>query len=118
MNQQLPVNVLKHGPITYFSINFIQHKGFYNFFEESIVDDFLGTVYAHLVPDGEIKIQGYAEIINQQQGEIIISENKRVWLTNVYTAKRFNPYVRGAVRNDILKRFIFKKDLPKNLKRP
>ena len=48
-NQQLPINVLKRGPITYFSV-----------------------------------------IINQQQGEIITSENKRVWLTNVYTAKHFN----------------------------
>ena len=107
MNQQLPLNVLKRGPITYFSVNFNQHKDFYNFFEESIVDDFLDAVYARFVPDGEIKIQGYAEIINQQQGNNIISENKRVWLTNVYTAKHFNPYVRGAVRNDILKRLIF-----------
>ena len=110
MNQQLPLNVLKRGPITYFSVNFNQHKDFYNFFEESIVDDFLDAVYARFAPDDEIKIQGYAEIINQQQGNNIISENKRVWLTNVYTAKHFKPYVRGAVRNDILKRLIFNGD--------
>ena len=35
MNQQLPLNVLKRGPITYFSINFNQLKDFYNFSEES-----------------------------------------------------------------------------------
>ena len=102
MNQQLPLNVLKRGPITYFSVNFNQHKDFYNFFEESIVDDFLDAVYARFVPDGEIKIQGYAEIINQQQDDNIISENERVWLTNFYTAKHFNLYVRGAVKNNIL----------------
>ena len=102
MNQQLPLNVLKRGPITYFSINFNQLKDFYNFSEESIVDDFLHAVYTRFVPDGEIKIQGYAEIINQQQGDNVIFENKRVWLTNFYTGKHFNPYIRGAVKNDIL----------------
>ena len=58
------------------------------------------------VPAGEINIQGYAELINQQQGEIITSENERVWLTNVYTTKHFNRYVRGALKNEILKRLI------------
>ena len=107
LNQQLPVNTLKRGPITYFSINFDRHKNFYNLSEEIIVNDFIGSVYAQFVPAGESKIQGYAEIINQQQGEMIISENKRVWLTNVYITKHFNPYVRGALKNDILKRLIF-----------
>ena len=54
MNQQVPLNVLKRCPITYFSENFNQHNNFYNFFEESIVDDFLGSVYARFVPAGEI----------------------------------------------------------------
>ena len=91
MNQQLPLNVLKRGSIKYFNLNFNQHKDFYNYFEESIVDDFLDAVYARFVPDGEIKIQGYAEIVNQQGGDNIITEHKRVWLTNVYTAKHMNP---------------------------
>ena len=105
-NQQLTINVLKRGPITYFSINFNQHRKFYNFFGECIVNDFIDSVYVRFVPAGEIKIQGYAEIINQQQGEIITSKNKRVWLANGYTAKHFNPYVRGALKNEILKRLI------------
>ena len=28
----LPINVLKRGPVTYYSINFNQHKRFYDFF--------------------------------------------------------------------------------------
>ena len=51
-------------------------------------------------------MQGYAEIINQQQGEFIIAENTRVWLTNTYTAKYFNDYVRGSIKSDIVKRII------------
>ena len=106
MNQQLPLNILKRSPITYFRVNFNQHKDFYNFFEQSIVDDFIDVVYVHFIPSGEDKVQGYAEIINQQQGEIIVSENWKVWLINVYTGKYLNPYVRCAVKNDILKRVI------------
>ena len=49
INQQLPLHVLKRGPITYFIVNFNQHNNFYNFFEESIVDDFLRSVYAFFV---------------------------------------------------------------------
>ena len=41
LNQQLPLNVLRRGRIKYFSINYNQHENFYNFFQESIVDDFL-----------------------------------------------------------------------------
>ena len=100
MNQQLPINILRCSPFRYFSVNFHQHKNFYNFFKESIVDDFLQAVYSHFTPDDEQKIQGYAEIINQQQGQFIVSETTRIWVANVYTAKHFNDYVRGAIKND------------------
>ena len=106
MNQRLPINVLRRGPIKYSSVNYNQHKNFYNFFQESVVDNFLESVYACFTPDDQYKIQGYTEIINQQQGEFIIFESTRVWITNVYTAKYFNPYVRGAIKNDIVKRVI------------
>ena len=96
MNQQLPVNVVEHGQITYYSINFDQHETFYNFSEKNIVDDFFDSVYAQFVPVGQVSIQGYAEIINQQQGGILY--NKRVWLTDVCRAKFFNSYVRGALK--------------------
>ena len=51
-------------------------------------------------------MQGYAEIVNQQQTEYIIAEITTVWLTNTYTAKHFNDYVRGSIRDDIIKRII------------
>ena len=46
LKKQLPINVLRGDPIKYFSINYNQRKNFYNFFQESIVDDFLEAVYA------------------------------------------------------------------------
>ena len=36
----LPINVLKRGPITCYSINFNQHKRFYDFFTSGILDAF------------------------------------------------------------------------------
>ena len=36
----LPLNVLTRGPLTYYSINFEQHKNFYDFFNSSMVDVF------------------------------------------------------------------------------
>ena len=107
MNQQLLVSVVTRRPVTYFSINYNDHKNFYDFFQEDAVDDFLQGVYNCFNPGDKYKFQRYAEIINQQKGESVVSENTRVWLTHVYTAKYFNPYVRGAIKNDILKRIVF-----------
>ena len=36
-NQQLPLNILRRGPITYYSINFWQHQDFYDFYDKKIV---------------------------------------------------------------------------------
>ena len=105
-NQKLPINVLRRGPITYFSINYNQHKSFYNFFQEQVVDDFLDAVYSRFLSDDEYKIQGYAKIINQQQREFIIAESTRVWLTNTYTARHFNNYVKSSIKNKTGKRII------------
>ena len=93
-NQQLPINVLKRGPITYYSISFNQHREFYNFYEEKIVDDFLNSVYERFVPGKNVMVQGYFELINYQQTEIVNFENTRVWLTNVFQGSHFNPYIR------------------------
>ena len=43
LNQQLPVNDLKRGPTTYFSINFFGNKNFYDFFDEKIVGNFFNS---------------------------------------------------------------------------
>ena len=101
----LPINVLNRGPITHYSINFTQHKNYYDFFSSGIVDAFLESVYGIYQPSKENKIQGYAEIINQQRGEIIL-EDKRVWLTNSFNSKYFNDFVRGEIRDEITKKTI------------
>ena len=53
----LPLNVLKRGSITYYSINFEQHKNFYDFFNSSMVDAFLGSVYEIFRPSTEKKFR-------------------------------------------------------------
>ena len=105
-NQKLPVNILIRGLIKYFTISYNQHKNFSNFFEEQIFDGFLNSVYVKFEPNDQCKIQGYAEIINQQQVEFIVTESTRVWLTNTYTAKYFNDYVRNSIKSEIVKRII------------
>ena len=106
-NQQLPINIFKRGPIKYFSINYNQHKNFYNFLGEQIVDDFLDSVHSRFVSDGEYKLRGYAEIINRQQGDFLIAQSTRVWLTNTYTGRYFNNFVKNSVKREIVKRIIF-----------
>ena len=50
-NQQLPLNILRRGVITYFSMNYYQHKTFYDFFDsEKIADSFLNTFQRSFVP--------------------------------------------------------------------
>ena len=50
------------------------------------MDAFLESLYKIYRPLKENKIQGYAEIVNQQRGEIIL-EDKQVWLTNSFNSK-------------------------------
>ena len=56
-------------------------------------------------PLKRIRFRGYAEIINQQRGKIIL-EDKRVWLTKSFNSKYFNDFVRGEIRDEITKRII------------
>ena len=100
----LPINILKQGSITYFSINLTQHKNFYDFFTSDIVDDFLQSVYEVYLPQ-EKKIQAFFEIINQQRGEVILEDN-RAWLTNSFNTKDFNTFIQGEIKNEIIKRII------------
>ena len=102
-NNDLLLNILRRGPITYCSISFDQHKNFYDSFSSNVVDEFLNLVYAACQPEKENKTQGYAEIINQQRGELIVIEDLRVWLTNTFTSKHFNDFVRGKLREEIVK---------------
>ena len=52
-NGQLPVNILRRGPITYYTISYDQHKNFFDFFGERIVHDFLSSLYNRFNPDKE-----------------------------------------------------------------
>ena len=49
MNQQLQVNILRKGPVIYYSINFQQHIDFHNFYDEKIsqtwISQSIGTFY-------------------------------------------------------------------------
>ena len=100
----LPINILKRGSITYFSINFTQHKNFYDFFKSDVVDDFLQSVYESYHPQKN-KIKGFFEIINKQRGEAILEDN-RAWLTNLFITKHFNTFIRTEIKNKIIKRII------------
>ena len=108
MNQQLPVNILKRDPITYYSIKFQQHRNFYHFYDEKTVDSIFNSVKELFVPYGniEFKIQGYAELKTYRQTELVEFENTRVWLTNVFFRRYLNKSIRGEMKKDILKRVI------------
>ena len=43
-------------------------------------------------------IQGYVELINYQQTEVVNLENTRVWLKNVFQGCYFNAYIRGEIK--------------------
>ena len=101
----LPLNIIKRGPIIYYSINLDQHKNFYDFSTGDFVETLLNSVYQVFRSNKESRFQGYAEIINQQRGEIFLKD-KRVWLTNVYRSKYFNDFVRSEIKDEITKRVV------------
>ena len=101
------LNILRRGGITYFSINYFQHRNFYNFFDaEKIVDSFLNTFERSFVFDSKAKMHGYIDLINYQPTKIIEVESKRVWLTDVFTGRYFIQYIRGEIRANFLRRVI------------
>ena len=101
-NGQLPLNIFRRGPITYYSISYQQHKNVYDFFSEAVVENLLNSVYSRFNPDRYYKMQGYAEIVNQQQRDYKTAERPRVWLTNTYIAKHFNDYLRDSITELLL----------------
>ena len=83
MNQQLHVIVVARGLVTYFSVNYNDHKNFCDFFQEDVVDYFLQGVYNRFNPGAEYKIQGYTEIINQQKGESVVKIQGFSWQMSI-----------------------------------
>ena len=57
-------------------------------------------------PSDKVKIQASMELINYQPTEIIELESRRIWMTDVYTCKFLNEFVRGQIKNDLMKRVI------------
>ena len=53
VSEQLPVNILKLGPIKQYTINFDQQEKFYDFFDAVVVDVFLKSVRDRFSPDGD-----------------------------------------------------------------
>lgn len=51
-------------------------------------------------------MQGYADLKNYQQTEVVELENTRVWLTKFFVGRYFNQFIRGEINRDILKRVI------------
>ena len=102
----LPLNVLRRAQIVYYSVNFDQYRNYYNFLSIDMIDTFLDVVYDAFNPGRNLlyKFQGYFEIINQQRDPE--RTEKRVWLTNVSRFKHFNQFVRGEIKDEIVKRVI------------
>ena len=44
-SNDLPLNILKRGQITYYSVNFDQHKDYFDFHSTDMIDVFLDVVY-------------------------------------------------------------------------
>ena len=78
------INVLRRDKFEYYTINFHQHRKICNFFDGGIVDEFIRVVHQNFKAGKHNRtFQGYAEIVNQQRGEIFL-ENKHAWLTNSF----------------------------------
>ena len=70
LNQLHPMNVLRGGPIIYYSISFYLHINFYDFYDESIADNFLYSVKHVFTPTGsEMKNQEYFELKSYERTE-------------------------------------------------
>ena len=107
INQAPPINILRRGPIVYYSIYFQQHKKFYDFYDEGIVDSFFCSVQRSFTLSAlNIKLQGYFKLKNYQQIEITEIENITVRLIKVHVGKYFNQFARGQIKEDKLKRVI------------
>ena len=104
INQDPPKNILRRGPKVYYSIYFQQHKKFYDFYDEGIIDSFFCSVQRSFTLSAlEIELQGYFELKIYQQIEITEIENITVWLIKVHVGKYFNRFARGQIKEDKFK---------------
>ena len=68
------------------------------------MDDFALFFEKKFYRSNKVKIQASMELMNYQPTEIIELKIRRNWMTDVYTCKFFNEFVRGQIKNDLMKR--------------
>ena len=68
------------------------------------MDDFALFFEKKFYRSNKVKIQAPMELMNYQPTEIIELKIRRNWMTDVYTCKFFNEFVRGQIKNDLMKR--------------
>ena len=68
------------------------------------MDDFALFFEKNFYRSNKVKIQASMELMNYQPTEIIELKIRRNWMTDVYTCKFFNEFVRGQIKNDLMKR--------------
>lgn len=68
------------------------------------MDDFALFFEKNFYRSNKVKIQAPMELMNYQPTEIIELKIRRNWMTDVYTCKFFNEFVRGQIKNDLMKR--------------
>ena len=109
-NVNAPLSILRRDIITYYSVNFDQHKSFYNFYSSDMIKDFFNNVNHTFKPSKNIKykFQVYFELVNQQRtsDNQIFLTNNRSFLTNVFRFNYSNEFVRAELKNEITKRII------------
>ena len=104
------MKILRRSVITYYSINFSQHKNYNLNDAKKALDDFALAFERVFSPGKKVKIQVSMELINYQPTEIIELESKRVWMTDVYIYVNFlrlkYKFVKAGIKNDLMKRVI------------
>ena len=79
------------------------------FNSQAVVDEFLNVVDNKFEVDAKVEVQSKFSIINYQPPENEFFEeliDQRSWITDIYTCKYFNEFVKAALKKDIFKRII------------
>ena len=104
--EEKPIDIVKLHGLTIYSIEFQQHKVFYDFFNyEKCVDDFLKNVKYKFRPGGKKWIKCLFTIENIQNSpykDLRPIINSRYWTTPPYEGIYFNDFTFYSLRQNIL----------------
>ena len=79
----------------------------YDFYDaKKTVDDFAVAFERVFNLRKKVRLQGSMELINCMPTDIIELESRRIWMTDAYVCKFFNSFVKGEVKNDLIKKVI------------